>query len=58
MLLKGARKMSKRCFQGFHGNGPRLYPNSLPMPPVMPPIRGIFPAGFWAEELFLEMDST
>ena len=55
-MLKGARQMPRRCVQGGQGDFPRLYPNSLPMPPVIPPMRGMFPAGFWAEELFLEMD--
>jgi len=31
----------------------KIQPNNFPMPPVMPPMIGIFPAGFCEEEVFL-----
>ena len=41
-------KVPKRCFLV------QDQPNSFPIPPVIPPMRGMLPAGFCPAELFLE----
>jgi len=33
--------------------GRKVQPNNFPMPPVIPPISGMLPAGFCDEEVFL-----
>ena len=38
--------------------GRKFQPNNFPMPPVIPPMMGMFPAGFPAEEeVFLKSKS-
>ena len=43
-------KVPKRCFLV------QDQPNSFPIPPVIPPMRGMLPAGFCPEELFLQQE--